>query len=320
MHLVYRPADMEDVDACARLVPPALYALAPDLRTLLPPTWRRWLRENTGHLTVIEDAERPPETRLVAFGSSVFVSSAFAAQARIGLPPPILAHLARGPQKAASPVLSSEAVRAANGGAGLCILVPIIGWDKTALNDDEVRRVKARLIEAFFYRHAGYRIKEFLQEVYSQQEMERGRVIGMSLRTDYAPFFPPPAPPPATHPYLVGVTKDECRDGSMVSPLFLYAPPRFAFRAGEQDVLCLALLDQSDDEIAVSLHVSPGTVHKRWQAIHERVSHHAPDWFPAEGSAPADTPRTRGAEKRRRLLSYLRHHPEELRPHPLGRS
>jgi len=319
MHLVYRPAALGDVDACARLVPDALYALAPGLRALLPAVWRRWLRDGAGQLTVIEDAECPEGARLVAFGSSVFVSETFAADARTCLPPPVLTQLARATPGAASPVLSAEAVRAANSGAGLCVLVPIIGWDETALDDDEVRWVKARLIEAFFYRHAGYRVQEFLQEVYSQEEMERGHVIGIQVRTDYASFFTAASlPSPERRPYLVGLTKEECRDSSMISPLFLYAPPRFAFRPGEQDVLCLALLDQSDDEIAATLHVSPGTIHKRWQAIHARVARQAPDWFPAADAAP-DAPRTRGAEKRRRLLSYLRSHPEELRPAHVSR-
>ncbi len=314
MHLVYRPARMEDVSACARLVPELLYALAPDLHELLPPLWRRWLHEGIGQLTVIEDAERPPEARLVAFGSSVFVGDTFAAEARHCLPPPILAQLARQPSGGSSPLLSAEAVRAANGGAGLCVLVPVIGWDAQALSAEELRWVKARLIEAFFYRHAGYRVKELLQEVYSQEEMERGRVIGISLRTDYERFLPAEGVPPARRPYLVGVTKEECHDGSMVSPLFLYAPPRFGFRPGEQDMLCLALLGSSDAEVALALHVSPGTVHKRWQTIYERVLQHSHDWFPV---AAADAPHTRGTEKRSRLLSYLRHHPEELRPHPL---
>lgn len=314
MHLVYRPADIGDVNACARLVPKALYALAPDLRDLLPPLWRRGLRDGSGQLTVIEDAERPPETRIVAFGSSVFVSDAFAADSRACLPPPILAQIVRRSPDDPSLILSDEAVRSTNGGAGLCVLVPVIGWDKTVLDGEEVRWVKACLIEAFFYRYAGYRIKEFLQEVYSYDELERGSVIGIRLRTDYAPFFACNPPPPARRPFLVGVTKEECRDGSMISPLFLYATPRFGFRPGEQDVLCLALMGPSDDEIALALHVSPGTVHKRWQSIHERVLKHAPKWFPAADTDASDLPRTRGAEKRRRLLSYLRHHPEELRP------
>lgn len=313
MHLTYRAANTDDITGCCALVPVPIYALAPALRLALPQWWRHGLRDGTVHLTVVEDAERPPLTRLVAFGCSVFITDAFADAARRLLPPPVTAHLAALSETAASPILTAPQVRAANSGPGLTVLVPCIGWDTAALTDDEVRRVKARLIEAFFFAHAGYRVREFLQEVYSQSEMERGLVVGIIPYTDYAPFLPPDDNPD-DRPYLTGITRDACRDGSAISPLFLYQPPRFGFRPGEQDVLKLALLDKSDDAIAQTLAVSPATIHKRWQAIHERVTLHAPGWFPLPPEGD-DGPRVRGTEKRRHLLSYLRSHPEELRPY-----
>ena len=81
------------------------------------------------------------------------------------------------------------------------------------------------------------------------------------------------------------------------------------FRAREQQLLQRALLGETDTEIADVLGLAPDTVKARWRTIYERVSEHAPELLPQEAGDLK-----RGAEKRRRLLHYLRHHPEELRP------
>ena len=73
----------------------------------------------------------------------------------------------------------------------------------------------------------------------------------------------------------------------------------------------MALLDGGDEAAADHLHLSPSTIQKRWRMIYERVTLAEPGFFPANDSADSGT---RGAAKRRRLLSYLRGHLEELRP------
>jgi DNA-binding CsgD family transcriptional regulator len=88
--------------------------------------------------------------------------------------------------------------------------------------------------------------------------------------------------------------------------------PRFGFSRGEQRVLQLAVLDEQDDAIARELGVSLDGVKKTWRRIHQRVSAIAPELaadFPA-------TDASRGKERRRHLLRYLRHHLEELRAYP----
>lgn len=61
--------------------------------------------------------------------------------------------------------------------------------------------------------------------------------------------------------------------------------------------------------------MSPWTVKKRWHEIYDRVAEVEPELLPP---AIAEGPRahSRGAERRRRLLNYLRQHPVELRPSP----
>ena len=311
MHLTYRPAAAEDIDACLEMLPPEM-ALSDGCRALLADAWRGWLREGVMQMTLVEDGDRPSADRRVGFGNAVFVTEAFAAEAKTTLAPPVAVQAVRRRQGGQSPVLSLAAQRAANSGPGLTLLVLHIGW-MPWLAEEEIRRVKGRLLEALLFFLSGYRLNEVLQEVYSDGERDRGLAAGALIKNNYAAHYATyPEPPPAQRPFLIGGSREETRDGSYLSPLFFYSPPRFFFTIGEQDVLRLALLDYSDEAIALSLHVSPSTVQKRWKAIYERVGDSAPDYFPSESSL--GTARTRGAAKRRHLLGYLRSHPEELRP------
>ena len=316
MHVTYRPARAEDVEDCFRLLPPG-FACEPRLKACLPDIWRQWIRDQCLHMTLLEDGERPAGLRLIAFGCSVFITDAFAAELRAGrLPPSPTRHVAQRHLEDMSPILGMDAVRRANSGVGLNVLVLNIGWDERSLTPEEVRWVKSKLIEAFGQTHGGYQIKEFLQEVYSEEEMRRGLYAGALLRTDYSHFFDNgllPLPPLPLRPYLIGTTRAEVQDGSTMSPTFFYARPRFFFRHWEQELLALALLGRSDTEVAASLHVSASTIQKRWHAVYERAAAVAPELFPRD-SAAGQSPQTRGTEKRRYLLGYLRHHPEELRP------
>lgn len=305
MHLTYRAANVADIEACVALMPTAFGQLAPDALARLPGRWRRWLRERAMLITVVEDTARPQGARIVAFGTSVFVTDAFAEAVRVTLPPPIGRHLST------SALLGPAAIREANSGVGLILLLPFVGWDNARLSAEDISWVKRKLIEAFFFTHAGFRIKEVLQEIYTVEDLE-SLSVNLQLISDYSNRWTKPATlAPECRPFLIGVTRETCREGSQISPLFFYQPPRFGFRPGEQDILRLALMDKSDEQIAAELAVSPATVHKRWQSIHETVASCAPGWFP---HPLEETPRVRGTEKRRSLLSYLRSHPEELRP------
>jgi len=73
----------------------------------------------------------------------------------------------------------------------------------------------------------------------------------------------------------------------------------------------VVLHGETDEELALDLGVSLSAVKKTWAHIYERTSAYLPDVCPAcEPSGAAE----RGKEKKQRLLSYLRDHPEELRP------
>jgi hypothetical protein len=93
--------------------------------------------------------------------------------------------------------------------------------------------------------------------------------------------------------------------------IFSYTPPRFHLTAGQRLILVRALDGATDIEIAEGLKVSPDAIKKRWSAIYARVEEVMPGLLP-EAAAPRESG-SRGTEKRRALLAYLRRRPEELR-------
>ena len=148
-------------------------------------------------------------------------------------------------------------------------------------------------------------------EVFGDEPLQMAINAGFRLRGSYSGYFRDrPRPSPEIQPYMTGVTRREAQDseGSLINQAFMYTPPCLYFKPHEQDLLCLALLGYSDEELAEPLGVTLAAVRKRWSAIYERVLSVDPYLLPTAGDG------TRGAEKRRELLAYLRDHPEELRP------
>jgi hypothetical protein len=100
---------------------------------------------------------------------------------------------------------------------------------------------------------------------------------------------------------------------SWAGSLLLCAPPKAGFTRGEQRVLWLALDGRTDQELHDELGVSLTAIKKRWRGIYDRAAESLPPLFgdlPSHGRPVTE----RGKERRRRLLAYLRDHPEELRP------
>ena len=75
----------------------------------------------------------------------------------------------------------------------------------------------------------------------------------------------------------------------------------------------LALDGETDRDLSPALGLALPTIKSRWRKIYDRVAMVDPDLFPDRQDANG----RRGDEKRRRLMDYLRHHPQELRSWPI---
>ena len=245
----------------------------------------------------MEDQERPAGERLVHFGASAFVSDDFIREAR-ARPHPCLSDLVYQRLLAGrSPILDGKAVRRANAGGGLTVFVLHAGL-ADGLSPGERLSVFVRAPDTFFLVHEGYQLKEILLQFSDPEEHRFVEAAGFVWRHR------------ATG--LQGLTRAEAQaqPGTYAARLFAHEPPRLRFRPREQQQLQRALRGETDAEIAAALGLAPDTVKARWRSVYERLAERAPELLPDGGFAE----RKRGAEKRRHLLAYLRHHPEELRP------
>lgn len=312
MRLSFRPTTPADFGVCAGIIRDKfIYDETTKARLLC--LWDEILRTGRGVSSVIEDGDRLPGNRVVAFGLSLFVSDEFIQEAKTCLPPYIGRHILERWSREPSPILSLDEIRRATDGGGLNVLVLHYGWTQEGYTLQEVASVQNMLPQAFIAHHRGYHLKEFLQEVYGEEDLAKLRVANLLLRTDYASLLSRGTKLlPGDKPYLVGITREEATEfpASLALMVFVHSPPRLHLTIKERVLLRHALDGRTDEELAQALHVSVVTVKKRWEGIYDRVIGLDDElMFPTHPEVGR-----RGAEKRRRLLAYLRAHPEELRP------
>lgn len=316
MNLAHRTPRFDDFETCACILEEG-FLFEEKVRAQLPAIWRRLFADGQMISAVVEDQERPPEARIVAFGATVFVTDQFMNEIQANPIPYLSVRVIHEILRDNSPILTSSSIRHANAHDGLNLLVLHHTIVTELLSVEEFHHVRVQNIRAFLDLHSGYNIKEIIAEAISEDE-RKWTLIGLGgsylLRSEYDSFYASQQLPPAhPRPWLLGLARAEALvyQAALLSPLLVYTPPRFFFREGEQELLKRALLGEIDDDIASSLHVSLSTVKKRWSAIYERVAEQEPELLP---SVFDDNSQKRGAQKRHLLLRYLRHHPEELRP------
>lgn len=303
--LMYREAEPKDFDACLALLHGRSY-YSEDALAALPKIWGQWLGSGVMSASVMELRLGSALPQIVQFGMNVFVTDQFMAEARTGTMPYVGVDLIARVMAGQSPVLDLAAIRAANSGAGLNLLMCHFGASNQELTPDQELLLVNRMPESFFWLHEGYNLREMLQEYYDMRIVQYCLDAGFLRRRRSAD----------ASPQVVGITREEAaaNPGTYVARLFPYSVPRFFFNYGEQKVLLQAIQGRNDEEIADLLGVALSTVKKRWTAIYECVSGHLPEMLPETTLPPDLSGQKRGQEKRRRLLVYLRQHPEELRP------
>ena len=313
---LYRSSDFP---VCALLVEPG-FKVSAGLRTAIPALWQRLFVAGQLHGAVVVDPDVSGPESLVAFSMGVFVDDAFVAD-YLRAPSPYPAALVYEQILAGrSPVLATKDLAASNASGNLTLLILHFAIrDNSTPHDDRGLAVLTVFQSAFRLMYEGYRMKRVLQEAYGAEQLPFFTAGGFLLKSDYpsqAEQRSVQTLPGELRPYLMGAYRDDPHTrylGTGLSYLFQWVEPRFCFSAAEQRVLLRALMDESDEAISDTLAISHDAVKKTWRRIHDRVvdvAATAPDLF--ADLMDADT--TRGKEKRRRLLHYLRYHLEELRP------
>jgi hypothetical protein len=310
-HVRFRLLTENDLATGARLVHQA-FAPRTVARAELPEIWLRLLRAEQLLGGVIAD-HAGGKHEIVAFSAAVFVAERFVDEV-LGAPRPFLAaHVYEAIRAGRSPVLDLEGVRRANSGDGLNLVILHYGQTDWNLANPRTRAILKAGHTGFPLVFDGYQLNRILEEVFPDQ-LAAKLAAGFLIKSTYGRDVEPGR---GDAPVLVGLFRDDPASrlpGSTAASAFHYRPPRFFFSPSEQRLLGRAAFDDADDRaIAERLDVSTDAIRQTWRRIYSRVA--AVDVSVLGINVLSDGRfGTRGPEKRRHLLEYLRFHPEELRP------
>jgi hypothetical protein len=323
MSIRHRPMRPQDVRECVEIVAahPVAGPRYGNAITNLGLAWHRLLeRDGFCAATVFEEVGGGAP-QLLGVGVSVFVPDSFLHELktppRFWLGPELAHRVATGEL----PVLLPKRILEANSRGGLNLVI----WQATVRPQDMHRmEIWNAFMTAGVQHHSGYLLKELL--VAQAESIEHllglrhtGRFFWNGTEQRYSDLPPGDLPAIVRTPHVLGITREMAVDRplesitSVIGSLFLYQPSQFGFSRSEQRLLLAALNGGTDQELSAELDVSLSTVKKTWRCIYDRVAARVPELIPTNSDAE-DGASERGKGKKQRLIAYLRHHAEELRP------
>jgi len=281
--------------------------------TRLLGAWRQLFEMSYATRSAVVELRTPKQMEIVGFGFASFVRKAFA-EAEIRNPRPGMnARIIESIVNGKSVIATYEEVRDANTRGDLQQVILDTSWKNGALTPTEVDEVRVLLGRAYLELFAGYRFSRILSEMVDGLDIWHTSGHRSFRIVDRFDDFRRAHPDTKWNPdrLLLEANFDTMRaDPHSVAAGFFqhHVKPQFAFTPGEQQLLELAMEGAEDTSIAKSLFVTLPAIKRRWSNIFERVGSIRPDLSPQDGDG------TRGIQKRQRILTYIRSHPEELRP------
>jgi hypothetical protein len=326
MALTHRPMAPGDVRECVEIIAkhpmigPRYGSAIADLRA----AWLKLLNCQARTATVLKPDDRP-HAPICFVGVSVIVTDDFVREMKTAPLFWIGPELARRIVRGNSPLLTDKQLREDNSRGGLNLLV----WEGCLSSQFERDTEIARyVINLFIEEHSGFLWKELIADQADTGErlrlmLQSGSLLWNPQKHRYVQGFEGDPDEIVRKPHLVGLTRQietertNSWTDSWVGGLFDYQPPKCSFTRGEQRMLSKALEGWTDEELSEKLATSLPTVKKTWRSIYHRAGAKMPGLNPDEPEMNAIETK-RGREKKRRLLTYLRNHPEELRPFAKG--
>jgi DNA-binding CsgD family transcriptional regulator len=274
--------------------------------------WKQLLEMSHATRSAVVEMHGPNGVELVGFGLASFVKKSFAEDEVRNPRPGLNARIIESVVSGKPVVATYEEVRDGNTQGDLHQVVLETSWKHGSLTAIQVDEVRGLLGQSYIERFAGYHLARLLAEMVDELDLWHAKSFRSLREIDRIEDFRR-ANRSGSNPdrSLMEVTRESMRSDptSVAASLFLHhVRPRFGFTRREQELLELALEGGDDVSIAKSLFVTSPAIKRRWSNIFERVSPVRPDLCPPDGEG------TRGIQKRQRILTYVRNHPEELRP------
>jgi hypothetical protein len=316
----YRRAQPDDIATCVQVIAdhPVLGPRYGSAIERLATVWRRFLGSDALFSIVSEETGPGSASRTICAHFASFISDGFATDL---ITPPLKwigPELVNRCLQGRAPVLSDSEVRHANSTDGLNILV----WPTGPRSDFEnlAELFKGSQV-IFFDTYRGFNIKRLQTQATHPVEMLMAVNSGAwYLRDTASTRFQSFQEPPESmfrKPHMLEVTREVAAEqpGSWASLFFAYRKPVIGFTRSEQRLLSAAMEGGTDGELSGLLGISLSAVKKMWASIYLRAQSRKP--FDVRIELDESVDGDRGKEKKRKLLAYLREHPEELRPYSL---
>jgi hypothetical protein len=270
--------------------------------------WRGLLRDPF-FIAVAFESDPPIGGRsLIGFGASAFVSAKFMAEELADPRPDINSRIIASVQSGQSVVLTRDEIARANAGQGVDSVILYGSWREDILSPSESAQVQMLLPSIYTKLHAGYRIGRIAWETACEHEERFARSSGV-----YRTIGEFPELGRALH-FMSSVTAVEV-PGSLGNVMCSYTEPVLRLHETDQQLLVAAQNGATDWELAASLGLKLAAVKARWRSTFARIAEVMPDLV-----SDQDTGNNRGLQKRHGVLSYIREHPEELRPYKWNNS
>lgn len=265
--------------------------------------WKGLVRSRCFNSVVIESGS---PRRMVASGSSVFVTSDFVTQ-ELERPRPYLNSRIIASIVAKKSVVLPESVLCGEEVHCPVDFVVLNGDYLTdSLSQEELDEVQMLLPFTFMEAHLGYRLNRILIEWTgeTQRKFHHSSGVWRAIETF----------PQEDRGLSILTRKDALAvSGSIAAALFQYQEPILHLHETDKHLLAEALRGGTDSELASRMNLSLASIKKRWLSLFQRVAETQPSLLP--GCREQNWSAYRGPQKRHRILAYVRSHPQEIRPY-----
>ena len=309
----FREATGSDVEAMAATFDDRnALPLEPRVRRELPRLLVQLISSPACALTVFED-DRPSGLQVVSLCGGLFLREAFVDRYLRAPHPGLVSAALTAMLDGEHPLMTLDEIARANLGNGLILGVLPIPLGNMEWSDPRTGELRQLAPKAFVSNIGGYRLRAIYYEVFDDEVAAYLQAGGYRLLNDFSGQAGSGFLRADCKPRMLRLTREDLPPGAMSLATQMFDPPKpqLGLTPAEQRVALRALHGSSDRAIAAALGLSTETVRSNWRSIYQRLTH-----VLADVEAPAHQPddASRGLEKRRVAIEYLRQNMHELRP------
>lgn len=305
-----RPVDIEDLQDCLQIQPNRLGAERIGLKRALR-AWKAILNDSDSCVAYLVEKKAGDAKEIVGFGLGTFVTASFA-DAELANPQPGLnARIVESIDARKSVIPSYRYLQTANAAATLDHVVMYSSEKLSSLTSDELVLVRNHLARSYLEGYAGYCLRRMIFEIVDDFEFEKVKSYGgvriiKRLKTDDAKRTPWRGTRALCEATAEGFRDNP--DSVAARPFIDRTPPILDFSPSQKRLLVAALRGAENAELAAHLRRTPAAIKRTWAGIFEQCEQHLPELLPASDGS------IRGQQKRHKVMTYIRDHPEETRP------